>query len=71
MDPKPRPNHSAYLQVLRRMPPEQRLAKALELSENARQLFRRGLRKRFPNLTDREFHELYLQRLALCHNRNY
>ena len=71
MQIKPRPNHKRYLKVLRRMTPEQRLRKAFELTETARYLFRTGLRQRFPDLTPEEFHQLYLERLAKCHNRNY
>ena len=33
MDPKPRADHRLYLQILRRLTPEQRLLKAFELSE--------------------------------------
>lgn len=71
MDIKPRPNHRIYIETLRRLSPEQKLAKAFELSEMSRRLFRDGLRRRFPDLSDEEFHRLYLERLALCHNRNY
>jgi len=71
MDPKPRPNHRMYIQMLRRMTPEQRLLKAFDLSEFARQLFAQGLRKRFPHLTEEEFRKLHLARLEKCHNRNY
>ena len=71
MDIKPRPNHKRYIRILRKMTPEQRLKKAFELTETVRYLFRTGLRKRFPNLTEEEFHKLYLERLAKCHNRNY
>jgi hypothetical protein len=71
MDPKPRPNHTAYLEVLRRMTPEQKLRKVWELSAFAKQLFIAGLRERFPDLSPEEFHKLLLERLALCHNRNY
>jgi hypothetical protein len=53
------------------MTPEQRLEKSLELSELIRDLFKHGLRKRFPELSEEEFHKLYLERLDLCHNRNY
>jgi hypothetical protein len=42
MNPKPRPNHRAYLEVLRSMTPGQRLQKALELSELGRALFLEG-----------------------------
>lgn len=66
-----RPNHKVYIQVLRRMSPEQRLLKAFELSEFSRQLFIHGLRKRFPDLPDEEFRQLLLERLDKCHNRNW
>ena len=68
---KPQSDHRIYLATLRRMSPQQRLAKAFELSDNARQLFRDGLRHRFPDLSEEELQQLYLNRLALCHNRNY
>lgn len=71
MDPKPRPNQQRYLQVLRRMTPEQRLLKAIELSALVKQTFREGLRKRFPDLSETEFHQLFLKQLAKCHNQNY
>jgi hypothetical protein len=71
MNIKKRPNHKIYLRVLRRMSPEQRLAKAFELSEFARQLFIHGLQHRFPNLPEAEFRQIVLQRLDKCHNRNY
>jgi hypothetical protein len=71
MDIKPRPNHAIYIRVLRSMTPEQRLQKALELSEFSRSLFLQGLRKRFPDLSEDEFQKLYLKRLEKCHNRNY
>ena len=68
---KERPNDAAYLNVLRHMTPQQRLAKAFELSELTRKLFRQGLSERFPDLAADDFHKLYLERLARCHNRNY
>ena len=71
MDPKERPNHRLYIEILRRMTPEQRLRKAFELSEFAKQLFIHGLRKRFPDLPEAEFKKLLLERLEKCHNRNY
>ncbi len=71
MDPKPRPNHKLYLEVLRKMTPEQRLAKVFELSEFGKALFIHGLRKRFPHATEEEFKKILLERLQKCHNRNY
>jgi hypothetical protein len=71
MSEKPRPNHARYLEVLRSMTPADRLLKALELSEMSRELFRIGLRKRFPDLSEVELHALYLRRLELCRNSHY
>ncbi len=70
-DPKPRPNHRRYLEVLRNMTPGERLAKSFELSEMAKALFRQGLRERFPHLDEAAFHQLFLERLEKCHNQNY
>jgi hypothetical protein len=71
MDAKLRMNHGIYLRALRRMSPQERLAKALELSEFSRQLFLEGLRRRFPGLPEKALMRIYLQRLDKCHNRNY
>ena len=71
MNPKKNPNHKEYIRILRNMTPEQRLLKAFDLSEFTKQLFIHGLRKRFPDLPEEEFHELLLERLDKCHNRNY
>jgi hypothetical protein len=68
---KDRPNHAIYIRTLRAMTAEQRLEKAFELTETARGLFLDGLRRRFPERSEREIHDLYLQRLELCRNRNY
>jgi hypothetical protein len=71
MDPKPRPNHRIYLEILSRMTPEQRLNKVFELNEFVRDLFAAGLRRRFPDVTEDEFHKILLDHLAQCHNENY
>ena len=68
---KPRPNHKRYLEVLRSMTPAQRLEKVFELSAFSKTLFLTGLRRRFPDLSEADFHRLALERLAKCHNRNY
>ncbi len=70
-DLKARPNHGRYLDILRGMTPEQRLRKALELSQTGRELFRQGLRRRYPELAPDELEALLRIRLELCHNRNY
>jgi hypothetical protein len=68
---KPRPNHAAYIRVLRAMTPEQRLRKAFELGGMARALFEHGLRQRFPDLGAPALARLVRERLDRCHNRNY
>jgi hypothetical protein len=70
MDPKPRPNHQAYLLALSRMTDEQKLNKMVELSQFVKGLFLAGLRERFPQATEAEIRQIYLERLELCHNRN-
>ena len=60
MDIKERPNHKQYIEILRRMTPEQRLMTAFELSKFSKKLFIHGLRKRFPDLNEEEFHKLYM-----------
>jgi hypothetical protein len=71
MDIKTRQNHFVYLQTLKRMTSEQRLKKAFELSDFTKELFLHGLKKRFPEKTEAEIKAIYLERIALCHNRNY
>ncbi len=71
MDPKKRPNHQRYLQTLQTLTPEQRLLKAFGLSAFTKALFIEGLRKRFPQATSEEVHQILLARLEKCHNRNY
>ena len=71
MNIKPRPGHREYIKCLRRMSPSQRLKKALDLSELTKRMFKQGLRKRFPDLSEQELHQLYLERLKKCHNRLY
>ena len=71
MDVKPSMNHIEYLKALQQLGPAGRLQKALELSQFTKELFLHGLRKRFPEKTENEIKEIYLQRISLCHNRNY
>lgn len=62
MDPRTRPNPRLYLQALRGTTPEQRLAKAFELSAFARDLFAQGLRRDFPDLPEEAFRVLLAER---------
>ena len=69
--PKPLTGDPAVIRALAAMTPTARLATALDLSEFTRSIFRSGLRRRHPELAEPDLHRLYLDRLALCHNRNY
>ena len=70
-DSKPRSNQQQYREILRSMTDEEKLLKAFELSEMGRQLFKDGLRARFPEKTEEDIHIIFLQRLEKCHNRNW
>ena len=50
---------------------QQRLDQAFMLTERTRELFRAGLRRRFPDLDDAAFQKLYVRMMQRCHNRNY
>ena len=71
MQMKNQPNRERYMAVLRSMTPEQRLQKALELTETSRELLRIGIRQRHPDASESELQALYLMRLNACHNKNY
>jgi hypothetical protein len=68
---KVRQNHRLYVQILRRMTPEQRLQKAFELHEFGRALFRHGLERRHPDLTVEELTMLERKLGDRWHNRTY
>ena len=71
MNPKPRPNHRRYLEILSRMTPDEKVRIVFDLTARARALLKEAIRKRFPDLSEAELHKLYLARLDKCHNRNY
>ncbi len=64
-------DHAAYIMSLQRLTPEQRLDIAFELTEFSRELFRHGLRDRFPEKTEEEIDRIFLERIDCCHNKNY
>lgn len=53
------------------MTPEQRLQKAFELGELARELFRQGLRRRHPDLANEDLMALERKLADRWHNRTY
>lgn len=70
-NPKAQLNHRRYLEALRRMTPEQKLLKAMELSDLGKQACREGLCRANPHLSEPELHKLFLEVLRRCHNPNY
>lgn len=60
-----------YYEVLRNMSFEKKAMKVFELTEMTRQLMKRGLELQYPEKSKAEIKELYLKRLAECHNSNY
>jgi hypothetical protein len=53
------------------MSPEEKLDKVFELNAFGSQLFKTGLAARFPEKSEEEIHQLFLQHIAQCYNRNY
>lgn len=67
---KTQPNRRIYMETLRRMTPEERLAKAFELSDMTHEALRAGLKARYPLASGTELQDLYLERLERCRKRN-
>jgi hypothetical protein len=67
---KTQPNRRIYMDTLRRMTPEERLAKAFELSDMTHEALLVALRTRYPEASEAELHTLYLERLERCRSRN-
>jgi len=53
------------------MTPEQRLSKAIELSDMTRDLLRLGICRRYPDASDAEIQRIFLERLERCRNRTF
>ncbi len=49
------------------MTPDERLVQAVWLTELSGELFKAGLRSRFPDMPEDELKRLYLERLDECH----
>ena len=63
-------NRRLYIEVLRRMTPEQRLRKALELTRAVREIARAGVRSRNPDLTSAEIDRLAVEQLLRWHSKS-
>jgi hypothetical protein len=64
-------SHLVYVNILKRMSPQQRLLKSFELTDFGKTLFLEGLKERYSCLGDMEIRKIYIERLIKCHNRNY
>ena len=64
-------NKQRYHGILKAMSPEKRLMKAFELSELANASFKAGLRNKYRDMPEEEFHRLYIEKRLKCHNQNY
>jgi len=53
------------------MSPQEKLEKSFELTDMANEAFRAGLKNRYPQLTEDQLEQLYIEKKAACHNRNY
>jgi len=60
-----------YIEIIRKMSPENRLRKCFELNELTKKLFVTGLKSRFPECSEEEIKEIYLKRIGKCRNLNY
>ena len=64
-------SHKIYIQILKKMTPQQRVEKSLELSQMADELAKEGLKKRYPELSSDQIHAMFIEQKIQCHNRNY
>ncbi len=64
-------SHLVYINILKKMSPQQRLLKSFELTEFGKTLLLEGLKVKYSCLGDKEIRKIYIERLIKCHNRNY
>lgn len=69
--PKPPLLSPVELEVLRRLTPTEKLRLCCDLSDFTRKLFRIGLRRRYPAISEEELQQRFLEGLQECHNSNY
>lgn len=70
-DLKPEPNRRVYIEILRKMTPEQRIMKAMELTDMAKMLLWEGLKTRYPDMPEAELKKIYLKEWDKGYNQNY
>jgi hypothetical protein len=71
MHPAGKPNRQEYIECLRRLGPEGRINIMLELTETMYQMLREAIARRYPEMTAEERHQVFLDKIKKCRNRNY
>jgi hypothetical protein len=63
MNSKQRSTHRHYIEILRKMTPEQRLRRAFKLSDRAKRIFLQELREKHPGVSEEEFTRILREQL--------
>ncbi len=71
MNETDRQTHREYIKILKKMTPQARLLKAFELSDLTKSLFITGLRIRYPDYSEEDIKNLYIEKIYKCHNSDY
>lgn len=71
MNKTDRQTHKEYIKILKKMTPGERLQKALELSDLTKNLFITGLKMRYPDYSEKDIINLYIEKIHKCHVSDY
>ncbi len=71
METMDKQTHREYIKILKKMTPQQRLLRAMELSDLTKSLFITGLKLRYPDYTEDEIKNIYIEKISRCRNSGY
>ena len=71
MNKTDRQTHKEYIKILKKMKPQARLQKAFELSDLTKNLFITGLKMRYPDYSEEDIKDLYIEKIYKCHSSDY
>ena len=71
METMDKQTHREYIKILKKMTPQQRLFRAMELSDLTKSLFITGLKLRYPDYTEDEIKNIYIEKISRCRNSGY
>lgn len=71
MNETDRQTHREYIKILKKMTPQERLQRALELSDLTKSLFITGLKMRYPDYSEKDIKNLYIEKIYKCHSSDY